>query len=39
MSTLRYALKAKSIVCKVICNEQPSHKMVESMTHSTIKLI
>ena len=30
-NTLRYALKAKSIVCKVICNEQPSAKMVESM--------
>eukprot|EP00754_Rhynchopus_humris_P022706 Rhum_TRINITY_DN14800_c35_g1::Rhum_TRINITY_DN14800_c35_g1_i1::g.121415::m.121415 len=31
MSTLRYALKAKSIVCKVICNEQPSQKMVETL--------
>ncbi|KAJ9469747.1 Kinesin-like protein unc-104 [Diplonema papillatum] len=30
-STLRYALKAKSIVCKVICNEQPSAKVVENL--------
>eukprot|EP01062_Namystynia_karyoxenos_P033286 TRINITY_DN2449_c0_g2_i1.p1 TRINITY_DN2449_c0_g2~~TRINITY_DN2449_c0_g2_i1.p1 ORF type:complete len:824 (+),score=298.90 TRINITY_DN2449_c0_g2_i1:73-2472(+) len=31
MSTLRYALKAKAIVCKVICNEQPSAKMVSGL--------
>eukprot|EP01064_Diplonema_japonicum_P019104 TRINITY_DN27805_c0_g1_i1.p1 TRINITY_DN27805_c0_g1~~TRINITY_DN27805_c0_g1_i1.p1 ORF type:complete len:788 (+),score=197.58 TRINITY_DN27805_c0_g1_i1:36-2366(+) len=30
-STLRYALKAKSIVNKVICNEQPSARMVENL--------
>eukprot|EP01059_Diplonema_ambulator_P006452 TRINITY_DN16152_c0_g4_i1.p1 TRINITY_DN16152_c0_g4~~TRINITY_DN16152_c0_g4_i1.p1 ORF type:complete len:826 (+),score=335.60 TRINITY_DN16152_c0_g4_i1:629-3106(+) len=30
-STLRYALKAKSIVNKVICNEVPSAKMVENL--------
>eukprot|EP01060_Flectonema_neradi_P011000 TRINITY_DN1807_c1_g1_i1.p1 TRINITY_DN1807_c1_g1~~TRINITY_DN1807_c1_g1_i1.p1 ORF type:complete len:783 (+),score=178.74 TRINITY_DN1807_c1_g1_i1:78-2426(+) len=38
LSTLRYALKAKSIVCKVICNEQASAKMVESLQDQVEKL-
>ena len=38
LSTLRYALKAKSIICKVICNEQASAKMVESLQGEVEKL-
>eukprot|EP00755_Sulcionema_specki_P037172 Sspe_Gene.108402::Locus_87527_Transcript_1_1_Confidence_1.000_Length_1449::g.108402::m.108402 len=31
ISTLRYAFRAKAIVCKVICNEQPSAAMVANL--------
>ena len=31
ISTLRYAQKAKAIMCKVIQNEQPNHKMVTNL--------
>eukprot|EP01065_Artemidia_motanka_P019835 TRINITY_DN2371_c0_g1_i2.p1 TRINITY_DN2371_c0_g1~~TRINITY_DN2371_c0_g1_i2.p1 ORF type:complete len:778 (+),score=271.42 TRINITY_DN2371_c0_g1_i2:73-2406(+) len=38
ISTLRYALKAKAIVCKVICNEQPNAKMVENLKGQVAEL-
>ncbi|KAJ9450015.1 Kinesin-related protein 1 [Diplonema papillatum] len=38
MSTLRYAQKAKAIVCKVIQNEQPNAKMVSNLKNQVDEL-